>query len=193
MLEGLEGTVVKIRENYILVKSGPFTFGMNCSISTTERLKVGEHYNFNTYLAFYQDRAPELYGFVSTEELEVFSALIKANKIGPRLALKILSGTTPDKLKALIASRNIEGLSNLPGLGKKTAERLIAEIGHLFENEKIGESLASNDSRVDDALNALVSLGFDRRISSRVLSDILKVTPDIEVNELIKEALKKIR
>ncbi|OAA29765.1 hypothetical protein AT15_01650 [Kosmotoga arenicorallina S304] len=193
MLEGLEGIVKRINENYVLVKAGFFTFGLNCPISTVERLKVGEHCDFLIYMSFPQDKAPELFGFLTDEEYEVFSALIKVNKIGPKLALKILSGTKPNTLKSLIATRNLEGLSHLPGLGKKTAERLIAEIGHLFEGEFESGTSEMKDPRVEDAVNALVSLGFDRRLTLKTISKVMKEFPDLDTSELIKESLKKIR
>lgn len=193
MLEGLEGVVKKINGNYVLIKAGFFTFGLNCPLSTVEKLKVGERCDFLTYMSFPQDKAPELFGFLTDEEFEVFSALIRVNKIGPKLALKILSGTTPGNLKTLIARRNLEGLSHLPGLGKKTAERLVAEIGHLFETGIESGTLVPDDPRIEDAINALTSLGFDRRITIKTVSKVLKELPHIETGELIKEALKKIR
>ncbi|MDP0919861.1 Holliday junction branch migration protein RuvA, partial [Klebsiella pneumoniae] len=78
-------------------------------------------------------RAPELYGFSSEDEFSLFSSLLKVSKIGPKMALKILSSAPVQRLRSLIADRNVAELSRIPGMGKKTAERLVAEISDLVE------------------------------------------------------------
>ncbi len=125
MLEGIEGRVKEIRESEVVVQVGGLFFKLNCTPNTIGKLAREKEFYFLTFMAYSQDRPPELYGFIDNEEKELFNILLKASKIGPKSAMKILSSASPSRIKRIISSKNVAELSSLPGIGKKTAERMI--------------------------------------------------------------------
>ncbi|PIR00377.1 MAG: Holliday junction branch migration protein RuvA [Nitrospinae bacterium CG11_big_fil_rev_8_21_14_0_20_45_15] len=140
------------------------------------------------------EQALKLFGFLTQEELTLFETLIGVNKVGPKLALAILSGMSPADLTVAIQNNDIARLNKIPGVGRKTAERLIIEI-----RDKLPKLEATPQSHVehwegnaimDDALSALVNLGYKKNEAERalkLLSGKDKETPALEV--LIKESL----
>lgn len=197
MLEGVEGKVVEKRETEVVVQVGGFYLRLNCTPGTLNRLVKGETALLLTRMAYSQDRPPELYGFAEREELDLFDTLLKMSKIGPKSAMKILSATTPSRLRSLIATRNTDELSRLPGVGKKTAERIVVELAsvlNIAEGEEEMRSLpTAQRSTGEDAIIALASLGFDEQQARRTVAGLLKKNPSIDTQELIKTALKEIR
>lgn len=197
MLEGVEGKVLEKRETEVVVQVGGFYLRLNCTPGTLNRLVKGETALLLTRMAYSQDRPPELYGFAEREELDLFDTLLKMSKIGPKSAMKILSATTPSRLRSLIATRNIDELSRLPGVGKKTAERIVIELAsvlNIAEGEEEMRSLPTTQrSTGEDAIIALASLGFDEQQARRTVAGLLKKNPSIDTQELIKTALKEIR
>jgi Holliday junction DNA helicase RuvA len=197
MLEGVEGKVVEKRETEVVVQVGGFYLRLNCTPGTLNRLVKGETALLLTRMAYSQDRPPELYGFAEREELDLFDTLLKMSKIGPKSAMKILSATTPSRLRSLIATRNTDELSRLPGVEKKTAERIVVELAsvlNIAEGEEEMRSLPTTQrSTGEDAIIALASLGFDEQQARRTVAGLLKKNPSIDTQELIKTALKEIR
>lgn len=193
MLEGIEGVVSEKRESELVLKTnGGIYFRLNCTPGTLKSVSEDEKVYIRTYLAFSPERPPELYGFKDREEAELFSILIKANKIGPRSAMRILSATTTDKLRNMLASKNVVLLAKLPGLGKKTAERLVADIGDQVTGTLEGESVYVPSSG-EEALQALLSLGFDENMARSTVSKIAKMNPGMATQELLKNALKEMK
>ena len=193
MLEGIEGIVTQKRDSEIVLKTvGGMYFRLYCTPGTVKSIPIGESVYLKTHLAFSAERPPELYGFLDEGEIELFSILIKANKIGPRSAMRILSATTIDKLSNMLASKNVALLSKLPGLGKKTAERLVAEIGDKVTGNLDGETTFVPSSG-EEALQALTALGFDETMSRGALSRVAKMNPGMGTQELIKTALKEMK
>ncbi len=197
MLEGVEGRVVEKRETEVVVQVGGFFLRLNCTPDTLNRLAKGETTFLLTHMAYSQDRPPELYGFADREELDLFNTLLKMSKIGPKSAMKILSATAPSRLRNLIATRNTGELSRLPGVGKKTAERMVVELAsvlNIVEGEEEMKSLPTTQrSTGEDAVIALASLGFDEQQARKTVTGLLKKNPEIDTQELIKTALKEIR
>ena len=135
-----------------------------------------------------------LYGFLTLEEKELFIMLLSVSGIGPRLAVNILSHCPTDELRQALVQRDIKRLSALPGIGNKTAERLVLEL-----REKIG--LADRTAGrilpggpvppnpLEDALSALVNLGYKETLARKTL-DGMRLAPDTSVEEVLKGALK---
>ncbi|KUK94646.1 MAG: Holliday junction ATP-dependent DNA helicase RuvA [Thermotogales bacterium 46_20] len=189
MLEGIEGIVIEQRDSSLVIGVGGFRFRVYCTPSSIERSGLGSVVFMHTYLHFSQDRAPELYGFSSEDEFSLFSSLLKVSKIGPKMALKILSSAPVQRLRSLIADRNVAELSRIPGMGKKTAERLVAEISDLVE---AGTENASpeNFDECEEAVRALISLGFEASSARQMVRAIAREKKDLSTQELIREALK---
>lgn len=163
--------------------------------STLEKLTVGKEVCLFTYLHVRED-AMLLYGFASEDEYELFLHLTSVSGIGPKGALGILSAVTPNKFRSAIGSRNLAILTKIPGIGKKTAERLVLElkdkIGNCSEEETMPGNEIEWDSKDDSmaqATQALISLGYSQAEIGPTLQKLAKKGYSVE--NLIKLALKE--
>ena len=139
-----------------------------------------------------REEALKLFGFYTTDEKKIFEKLIAINKVGPKLALTILSGMSPTELFNTIDSNDIGKLNTIPGIGRKTAERLILEMrdkmsGLSFEFTSTKDSIPQN-GLFDDALSALVNLGYKKSQAEQTLK---KVWEDGETERSIEDLIKK--
>ncbi|MCR5100399.1 MAG: Holliday junction branch migration protein RuvA [Butyrivibrio sp.] len=179
-------------------------FGMNVKISayTADRMPgIGEAIKIYTYTSVRED-AFELYGFLSRDELGIFKQLITVSGIGPKGALSILSVMQPDDLRFAILSSDAKTLAKAPGIGKKTAERIVLELRDKIPNEAIvsgnavgSMSLNDADSNVsrDDAVQALVALGYNGTEAMKAVRNVVKASgADLETEEILKLALKEL-
>ena len=144
-----------------------------------------------------RDDALLLFGFLTTEEKEMFSILISVSGVGPKLAINILSHIPANELTAAIAGGDINRLSSLPGIGKKTAERLVLELKDKVPQVVIGDSEAGaaatspkRDS-LDDLISALVNLGYKENLAKKAVES-LELSPDVTFENALKSALKLI-
>ena len=129
---------------------------------------IGSQVRLYTYLQHSQD-SMRLYGFLTVAERNLFLALISVNGVGPALAKKILSGCTPDQFQKAMEKEDVDTLSGIPGLGKKTAQKIILQLrGTLLDNAASPEKSATQD--LVEALNAM---GFDSRLASSTVAEIL--------------------
>ena len=139
-----------------------------------------------------REESLKLFGFYTTDEKKIFEKLIAINKVGPKLALTILSGMSPAELFTTIDSNDIGKLSTIPGIGRKTAERLILEMrdkmdGISLDSEIKKDSIPQN-GLFDDAVSALVNLGYKKNQAEQTLK---KVYPEGEVGDSIEDIIKK--
>ena len=139
-----------------------------------------------------REESLKLFGFYTTDEKRIFEKLIAINKVGPKLALTILSGMSPAELFTTIDSNDIGKLSTIPGNGRKTAERLILEMrdkmdGISLDSDIKKDSIPQN-GLFDDALSALVNLGYKKNQAEQTLK---KVYPGGEVGDSIEDIIKK--
>ena len=198
MIETLSGIIQNKTPHFIVINVGGIGLRCACSITTLQNLpKEGEKCNISTYLHVRED-VLDLYGFVLEEERQAFLLLIGISGIGPKLALTILSGMDTIRLKDKIVSGDVSALTSIPGVGPKTAKRIIIELKDKFikmDSDSLGfeESNESESRLVKDAIQALVSLGYKQQIASRVLRQMEKegkVEGDLAI--VIKQALAKI-
>ena len=145
--------------------------------------------NIHTHM---REESLKLFGFYTTDEKRIFEKLIAINKVGPKLALTILSGMSPTELFNTIDSNDIGKLNTIPGIGRKTAERLILEMrdkmsGLSFEFTSTKDSIPQN-GLFDDALSALVNLGYKKSQAEQTLK---KVWEDGEIERSIEDLIKK--
>ena len=139
-----------------------------------------------------REESLKLFGFYTTDEKRIFEKLIAINKVGPKLALTILSGMSPAELFTTIDSNDIGKLSTIPGIGRKTAERLILEMrdrmdGISLDSDIKKDSIPQN-GLFEDALSALVNLGYKKNQAEQTLK---KVYPEGEVGDSIEDIIKK--
>ncbi len=196
MITYLHGSLVKRSPTEIIVDVGGVGYAVHISLSTYEQLpEINSEIHILTFYHVRED-AQLLYGFMSESEREMFKLLIGVSGIGPRMAQTILSGIRPDELIKTISLGAISTLTSIPGVGKKTAERLVVELKDkvikLEGTEKIFDLPTSSSSIRNEALTALVSLGFTREKAEQSLRSVLNEMDGktISVEELIKRALQ---
>ena len=168
MIGFLRGKVAHLLPDYCLLDVGGVGYRVFITAATRSRLKIGEEATLFTHLSVRED-AMTLYGFYSQEEYNVFEQLISVSGIGPKVALGILSAITVDKLCAAIHGQQLTVLTKLPGIGKKSAQRLILELkdklaaGSTEElSFEIEGAPAISDDTISEATAALVSLGYSQ-------------------------------
>ncbi len=176
MIERVKGIIEKKDINAVVLNVNGIGIKINMSINGLESLPaIGKRTQVLTYLNVRED-VLELYGFIRDIERETFQLLISISGIGPKLALTILSGTTSDNLKNSIISGDVASLTKIPGVGAKTAKRIIVELKEKFistEEDALGiveQKHVSN--QFGDVLNALLALGYKETHAKKVCSEL---------------------
>lgn len=196
MIYQISGNLIAKHKDFVVIEVSGIGFKITSTTNTINTIKLEQKILLHTYLHVRED-ALDLYGFHSTLEREVFLLLIGISGIGPKLAITILSGILPDELKDKIISGDIASLTSIPGVGAKTAKRIIVELKDKFtkiEEGSLGFSDKLNSKLYDDALNALLSLGYSSQQSKQVLDHIANGKDDNKQNieTIIKTALKRL-
>ena len=196
MIYQVSGNLITKHKDFVVIEVSGIGFKITSTTNTINTIKPEQKILLHTYLHVRED-ALNLYGFHSTLEREVFLLLIGISGIGPKLAITILSGILPDELKDKIISGDIGSLTSIPGVGAKTAKRIIVELKDQFtkiEEGSLGFSDKLNSKLYDDALNALSSLGYSPQQSKQVLNHIANGKDDNKHNieSIIKAALKRL-
>ena len=191
MITALEGILESRTNNSALVKVGPITLNVFVSTTTLSWLgNPGSIVRLHTYLYIREDNIA-LYGFASREELQLFQSLLTVSSIGPRNALGILSVLNPEQLVAAIEGGNDGLLSQVPGIGKKTAGRIILELKGKLEKAwgvAISPSLTGGDT---DIVAALTGLGYSLREATQAAAGLTD-TEGLDLEEKVKLALQKL-
>ncbi|MFA6438947.1 MAG: Holliday junction branch migration protein RuvA, partial [Bacteriovoracaceae bacterium] len=192
MISYLKGTLTKKSPTEIIVDVVGIGYSVNISLSTYEQLpELNGEVLILTHHHVRED-AQLLYGFITENEREMFKFLIGVSGIGPKMAQTILSGIRPDELARTITVGAISSLTAIPGVGKKTAERMVLELKDkvvkMDGSDKIIDLPNTGASVRSEALTALISLGFSREKAEHSLRDILNAIngKNISVEELIK-------
>ena len=196
MIYQVSGNLIAKHKDFVVIEVSGIGFKITSTTNTINTIKPEQKILLHTYLHVRED-ALDLYGFHSTLEREVFLLLIGISGIGPKLAITILSGILPDELKDKIISGDIASLTSIPGVGTKTAKRIIVELKDKFtkiEKGSLGFSDKLNSKLYHDALNALVLLGYSSQQSKQVLDHIANGKDDNKQNieTIIKTALKRL-
>lgn len=197
MIASLSGTLKIKTPTEVLIDVQGIGYTVSIPLSTFEKLgDIGSTTTLLTHLHVRED-ALQLFGFATEEERFLFKLLISVSGIGPKIAQGILSGISAVELKEHIARENVTALTAIPGVGRKTAERLIIELrDKIGKLELITSSTPTLSSQQEDvrqeALLALTSLGYNRQIAEKALRQILNETngTNLSLQELIKKALR---
>ncbi len=193
MLVRIRGLLVEKLPMGIVVDCNGLGYYLHTPLSTLDQLgDIGSEVQLFTHFVVRED-AMELYGFASEQERHVFRALLSVSGIGPKLSLSILSTISPGELKAAIDTANVELLKKLPGIGKKTAERMIIELRDKLpdiEPAAVDDGQAVHLRR--EAVEALIALGYPRSLAEKAVkaavTQLTTASPSIE--ELIRLALR---
>jgi Holliday junction DNA helicase RuvA len=198
MIESIKGILNKKDPTIAIIDVGGIRLGVNITLSTYEKLgDIDASIELLTYLNVRED-IMELYGFFDSSERYLFKQLTSVNGIGPKSALNILSGTSPNSFKKNIINDDIGSLTSIPGIGTKTAKRIIIELKDKFidggETVDLGFQLDSNEKdTIDDVVKVLLSLGYNRNLIDKAVSKIAtkEVLKD-DLENIIKMTLKKL-
>jgi len=190
MIATLEGTLEYRGVDSVIIKVGGIGFQVHVSGSTLSQLgAIKDKVSLYTHLHLREDNV-SLYGFASEEELALFKNLISVSGIGPKIALALLSALNPEQVAMAITGGNVDVISQVPGVGKKIAGRLVVELKGKLERQWKGVvlPLAAEDA---DAVAALTNLGYSLREATQALSSV----PDsakLSLEEKVKMALQQL-
>jgi len=188
MIACLNGLLLEKTPPLIVIDCAGVGYELEVPMSTFYQLpEVGAKLTVLTHMVVRED-AQLLYGFGTRQEKDTFRQLLKVNGIGAKSALSILSGVSIEDLVAAVGSQEVDVLTRIPGVGKKTAERLLLELKDKFEASGV-PLVGQTKSATQDVLNALVSLGYNEREAA---ASVKLLDKDIEVSEGIKQALKSL-
>ena len=193
MIGSLIGLIKEKTPSAILLEVNGIGYEISIPLSTSFQLpKVGESAFLLTNLVVREDQH-SLYGFATEEERKLFRALIKISGVGAKLAITILSGTNVTGFIQSVVNEDIDALVHLPGIGKKTAERLVVEmkdkISEISDEQQNLQDSGVN-SAVAEAINALVNLGYKTKDAKNILDKI--DSEELSVEDLIRQALKSL-
>ncbi len=202
MIQFIRGELVGIEEDRILVDVGGVGYGIFMSGQAMGRLpQVGREVKIHTYLNVKED-AMQLFGFLTKDDLQVFKLLIGVNGIGPKGGQAILSVLTPDDLRFAVMANDVKAISAAPGIGKKTAEKLILELkDKLHVEDALEHAISASDAAVtsvdnfrevtSEAIQALVTLGYGNTEALKAVKKV-EITSEMNINDVLKQALKFI-
>lgn len=201
MIAFVHGIAADMTENSVIVETGGIGYEIYMTGESLSQLPMGEKVKIHTYFQVRED-AMQLYGFLKKDDLQIFKLLLGVNGVGPKAAMGVLSGITADELRFAVLSDDVKTLSKAPGIGKKTAQKLILELKDKLkledafelklahEQEKAEVSGDVSDGR-QEAVAALVALGYSSTDALRAVRKVTEVSPD-DVEGLLKAALKNM-
>ena len=200
MYSYIRGILTEIEEDKIVVEANGIGYNIYTTAQTFQYLpSMGEEVKVYTYLHLRED-IMMLYGFLTKDDLKVFKLLIGVNGIGPKGALAILSVMTTDDLRFAVLGDDAKAIAKAPGVGAKTAQRLILELKDKLNLEDAFEQKLEHQAMTvspkgnsvkNDAVQALVALGYSSSEALKAMNDI-EITEETDVEDLLKAALKNM-
>jgi holliday junction DNA helicase RuvA len=190
MIGRIEGQLVEIADNVVLVAVGGVGYELEITQTALSRLPPrGQPVSFHTHFVVRED-AQQLYGFVSRTERELFREFIRINGVGPRLALSLLSSIPVEELARAVQAKDAGVLLRVPGVGRKTAERLLIELSGKLPAVLVTEPARASAGAVAEAERALVALGYRPAEAARMIGDLNDEAQSTE--DLVRAALRRI-
>lgn len=204
MIAHLSGTLLSKQPNSVIVDVGGVGYELIIPVSTFYEL---EDVGTNTQLRVYthvREEALQLYGFKTARERELFLQIISVTGIGPKIAITLLSGMNANEIIASIRTNNLARLTSIPGVGRKTAERLVVELrdkitalsSPALEEEFAAEGGqgpgSSPDAMRDDALSALLNLGYQKTSAEKAIKAAIDEGGDLSVELILRRGLRSL-
>lgn len=195
MITYLKGPIAHKNPSFVVIEAGGIGYHVNISLYTYTKIEKEEAVKLLTHFHVKED-AQVLYGFAEEQERSLFRLLVSVSGVGPATALVVLSSMNPEEVRANIIGENVAAIRKVKGIGPKTAQRIILDLKDKLIKQG-GESPTmiapqSNTLR-EEALSALVNLGFPRTAVQRALNRVLKAAPNTSTSEqLIKSALREL-
>lgn len=186
MFDFIRGTLVHKSVPHIVVETNGVGYRLEVPLSVCEKIELQEELTIYVHTVFRNDTL-NLLGFASRAERQFFYALTGVSKVGPKLALNILSTFSVEEAATLIQEQDLAQLRRVPGLGQKTARLLIADLG---DKDLLPQPLAEDQSQFQQAVEALVFLGYKRKEAADTIHRIKD--PHLNTEQLVRQALKNL-
>ena len=192
MIARLRGSLLELDETVAVIDVGGVGYEVEVTTSAAATLSASpQRVEVHTHLVVRED-GQALYGFADAAERSLFRSLIKVAGVGPKLALALLSTVSPEQFAGAVASGNVAAITRVPGIGKKTASRLVMELRDRV-GALAGTAIDNETSATRDAVRALLSLGYRETDAAKVVADVSEaVGKDAGVEDLVTEALRRI-
>ena len=194
MYEYIRGTLSELAPTHAVVEASGVGYLLNISLETFSAIEHAAEVRLFVHYIVRED-AQLFYGFATKAERELFRLLLGVSGVGGNTARMILSTYTVDELRSIIATENAVLLKNVKGLGLKTAQKIIVELSGKMVDAVRGKATvpaAADGGSYDEALAALVMLGFQKSASEKVLKAVVKESPSISVEEAVRQALRRL-
>lgn len=190
MIAKIKGTIDELKPTEVILDANGVGYGLTIPLSTYEKIQALNETTLFVYTHHKEDQL-KLFGFFTENERDLFTLLLNISGIGPAMAIAILSGITVGRLVDAVQSENVSLLTKIPGIGNAKAEKLIFELKRKLKKiASIAGEPREPRTQKNDAIEALVTLGFDDARSSKIVDELVKKNPDSSVEAIIKEALK---
>jgi holliday junction DNA helicase RuvA len=194
MIAFVEGDIVELNPAFVVLNCNGLGYQLNISLSTYTTIQGSSRVRLYSELIIRED-AHTLYGFATTEERTLFRHLISVSGVGPSIARMVLSSLSVEEVHEAIVGNNAGMLQSVKGIGAKSAQRIVLELKDKLEKEGVpaAENMAPlNNTARQEALSALVMLGFNKALAQKTLNQVLKNNSGktLSIEQLIKEALK---
>ncbi len=189
MIDYITGQIVEINPTYVVVETAGIGYFINISLFTFEQIKDKKEVKLFVHQIIREDSFT-LYGFETRDERDIFRLLISVSGIGAATARLMLSSLSPDEIRRAIVQADVQLIKSVKGIGLKTAQRIIVDLKDKVDiKQKDTVVLESNTNR-DEAMEALVVLGFNRKAVEKAVNKVLKDNPQASVEFIIKQAIK---
>lgn len=194
MIAYIDGKLTFRDPTHVIIDVGGVGYEVRISLTTYSALAEGERCKLHTFQHIKED-AHTLFGFMNLAEKSVFLSLISISGVGPGTALMVMSSLTAGELQQAVVREDVRTIQNVKGIGAKTAQRIVLELRDKFKKDLLLESPSNtqkgHNTNRDEALSALITLGFARAVAEKTLDAIIKREGShLSVEQLIKFALK---
>jgi Holliday junction DNA helicase RuvA len=193
MIDYIKGTITQLTPTFLTIETGGIGYFVNVSLSSFSKLD-GKHEFKLLIQELIREDSHQLYGFADSEEREIFRLLISVSGVGANTARMMLSSLTTAEIETAIMGSDVNVLKGVKGIGLKTAQRIIIDLkDKLGKHAATGEIFAfADNTRREEALSAMVMLGFAKSAVSKVLDKIVREEKNLTVEDMIKRALKNM-
>ncbi|MEG0601806.1 MAG: Holliday junction branch migration protein RuvA [Mucinivorans sp.] len=199
MYEYIKGSIASLSHTAVVVEASGIGYLINISLNTHQQLEGKVETLLYTHLYIVQDSAPVLYGFFTRQERELFRLLISVSGIGAGTARIMLSSSSPEDIATMVSTGNVAMLTKVKGIGPKTAEMVVVKLrdkvlkviameGGAKGEQESGERM----ERWDEALDALLVLGFSRAATEKTVRKIARDNPEMPTEDIIRAALSQL-
>ena len=193
MIDYIKGEIARVTPTYLIMETGGIGYQINISLTTFSRLENMKEFKVLIHEVIRED-SHQLFGFAEEGERDIFRFLISVSGVGANTARMMLSSLSPGEIEKAILGSDVNLLKSVKGIGLKTAQRIIVDLkDKLGKHTETGEIFAfADNTRRDEALSALVMLGFAKSTVSKVLDKIVRDEKNLTVEDMIKRALKNM-